>query len=58
MHAGVTQRIEADLRRWADVGCSYDMLGEAALTAADAERYLHAYEASIRAIGRASGGRG
>ena len=37
---------------------SYDMLGEAALTAADAERYRRAYEEAIDAIGRASGGRG
>jgi RHH-type proline utilization regulon transcriptional repressor/proline dehydrogenase/delta 1-pyrroline-5-carboxylate dehydrogenase len=37
---------------------SYDMLGEAALTAADAARYLHAYEQAIDAIGAASGGRG
>ncbi len=31
---------------------SYDMLGEAALTAADAERYLQSYQLAIRAIGR------
>ncbi|MFO1329756.1 MAG: trifunctional transcriptional regulator/proline dehydrogenase/L-glutamate gamma-semialdehyde dehydrogenase [Rubrivivax sp.] len=37
---------------------SYDMLGEAALTAADAERYAAAYEAAIHAIGAASAGRG
>ncbi len=37
---------------------SYDMLGEAAMTAADAKRYLAAYEAAIHAIGRASAGRG
>jgi RHH-type proline utilization regulon transcriptional repressor/proline dehydrogenase/delta 1-pyrroline-5-carboxylate dehydrogenase len=37
---------------------SYDMLGEAAMTAADAERYLAAYEAAIHAIGKASAGRG
>ena len=30
---------------------SFDMLGEAALTAADAERYRRAYEDAIRAIG-------
>ena len=39
-------------------GYSYDMLGEAATTAADAARYLADYEAAIRAIGHASGGRG
>jgi RHH-type proline utilization regulon transcriptional repressor/proline dehydrogenase/delta 1-pyrroline-5-carboxylate dehydrogenase len=37
---------------------SFDMLGEAALTAGDAERYCHAYEQAIHAIGRAAGGRG
>jgi RHH-type proline utilization regulon transcriptional repressor/proline dehydrogenase/delta 1-pyrroline-5-carboxylate dehydrogenase len=31
---------------------SYDMLGEAARTARDAERYLAAYEAAIDAVGR------
>jgi RHH-type proline utilization regulon transcriptional repressor/proline dehydrogenase/delta 1-pyrroline-5-carboxylate dehydrogenase len=37
---------------------SYDMLGEAARTAADARRYFDAYAASIAAIGRANDGRG
>ncbi|HEV7578331.1 MAG TPA: trifunctional transcriptional regulator/proline dehydrogenase/L-glutamate gamma-semialdehyde dehydrogenase [Caldimonas sp.] len=37
---------------------SYDMLGEAALTGADAARYRRAYEDAIDAIGRASAGRG
>ncbi len=37
---------------------SYDMLGEAALTGADAARYLAAYEQAIHAIGRAAQGRG
>ena len=37
---------------------SYDMLGEAATTAADAERYYRDYEAAIHAIGKASAGRG
>jgi RHH-type proline utilization regulon transcriptional repressor/proline dehydrogenase/delta 1-pyrroline-5-carboxylate dehydrogenase len=37
---------------------SYDMLGEAALTDADARRYLAAYAEAIHAIGIASGGRG
>ncbi len=36
---------------------SYDMLGEAAHTAADAARYLHAYEAAIGAIGASVAGR-
>ncbi|AXK40617.1 trifunctional transcriptional regulator/proline dehydrogenase/L-glutamate gamma-semialdehyde dehydrogenase [Crenobacter cavernae] len=37
---------------------SYDMLGEAAMTEADAQRYLKDYETAIHAIGRASNGRG
>ncbi|MET1756671.1 trifunctional transcriptional regulator/proline dehydrogenase/L-glutamate gamma-semialdehyde dehydrogenase [Novosphingobium sp. RD2P27] len=37
---------------------SYDMLGEAATTAADAERYYRDYERAIHAIGKASAGRG
>jgi RHH-type proline utilization regulon transcriptional repressor/proline dehydrogenase/delta 1-pyrroline-5-carboxylate dehydrogenase len=37
---------------------SYDMLGEAAATAADAARYLAAYEHAIHAIGNAAAGRG
>lgn len=37
---------------------SYDMLGEAAITSADADRYYQAYKAAIDAIGRASNGRG
>ncbi len=37
---------------------SYDMLGEAATTAADAARYYHDYEAAIHAIGKEAAGRG
>jgi RHH-type proline utilization regulon transcriptional repressor/proline dehydrogenase/delta 1-pyrroline-5-carboxylate dehydrogenase len=37
---------------------SYDMLGEAALTASDARRYLASYEQAIHSIGMASRGRG
>jgi RHH-type proline utilization regulon transcriptional repressor/proline dehydrogenase/delta 1-pyrroline-5-carboxylate dehydrogenase len=37
---------------------SYDMLGEAALTAHDAQHYRTAYEQAIHAIGKASAGRG
>ncbi|MDY7539736.1 trifunctional transcriptional regulator/proline dehydrogenase/L-glutamate gamma-semialdehyde dehydrogenase [Undibacterium sp. 5I1] len=37
---------------------SYDMLGEAALTAHDAAYYLKSYETAIHAIGKASNGRG
>jgi RHH-type proline utilization regulon transcriptional repressor/proline dehydrogenase/delta 1-pyrroline-5-carboxylate dehydrogenase len=36
---------------------SFDMLGEAARTMADAERYRVAYESAIAAIGRAAAGR-
>jgi len=34
---------------------SYDMLGEAAKTPADAERYLERYHAALQAVGRAAG---
>ncbi|MDP6566108.1 MAG: bifunctional proline dehydrogenase/L-glutamate gamma-semialdehyde dehydrogenase PutA [Alphaproteobacteria bacterium] len=37
---------------------SYDMLGEAARTMADAERYVAAYAEAIGVVGRASEGRG
>src|SRR6478609_5652308 len=37
---------------------SYDMLGEAATTAKDADRYYRDYEKAIHAIGKASNGRG
>lgn len=37
---------------------SYDMLGEAAVTADDAQHYLNAYQDAIHAIGIASAGRG
>ncbi len=50
---GNSRRLEARGFRY-----SYDMLGEAAATAADAGRYYAEYEAAIHAIGRASGGRG
>jgi RHH-type proline utilization regulon transcriptional repressor/proline dehydrogenase/delta 1-pyrroline-5-carboxylate dehydrogenase len=42
-------------RRWRH---SFDMLGEAARTAADAARYLAAYRHAIGAVGRAAAGRG
>ncbi|MBO0710149.1 MAG: bifunctional proline dehydrogenase/L-glutamate gamma-semialdehyde dehydrogenase PutA, partial [Acetobacteraceae bacterium] len=45
----------AEGRRWR---YSFDMLGEAAMTTADAARYMNAYRAAIGAIGRASAGRG
>ena len=37
---------------------SYDMLGEAAMTEADAQAYMASYEMAIHAIGKASAGRG
>ncbi len=37
---------------------SYDMLGEAATTELDAERYVASYEQAIEAIGRSANGRG
>ncbi|WP_110950951.1 trifunctional transcriptional regulator/proline dehydrogenase/L-glutamate gamma-semialdehyde dehydrogenase [Pseudomonas bohemica] len=37
---------------------SYDMLGEAALTEHDAQKYLVSYEQAIHSIGKASHGRG
>ncbi|OZI32739.1 trifunctional transcriptional regulator/proline dehydrogenase/L-glutamate gamma-semialdehyde dehydrogenase [Bordetella genomosp. 1] len=37
---------------------SYDMLGEAATTAEDAERYYASYEQAIHSIGKAAAGRG
>ncbi|HVT53609.1 MAG TPA: bifunctional proline dehydrogenase/L-glutamate gamma-semialdehyde dehydrogenase PutA [Dongiaceae bacterium] len=37
---------------------SYDMLGEAARTAADAQRYFDSYQGAIAAIGKAAKGKG
>src|SRR3546814_2622027 len=50
----------ANSRRFEETGFrySYDMLGEAATTAADAQRYYLSYEQAIHAIGKASQGRG
>ena len=51
------ETIEAALRRSAEspeLNYSFDMLGEAALTAADAERYFGAYAAAIAAVGDSS----
>jgi RHH-type proline utilization regulon transcriptional repressor/proline dehydrogenase/delta 1-pyrroline-5-carboxylate dehydrogenase len=53
------ETIDSALRRAAEhpeFNYSFDMLGEAALTAADAQRYFEAYGAAIAAVGR-SGGR-
>ena len=48
----------ADEAETAGYRYSYDMLGEAAKTAADAERYARAYETAITAIGKNADGRG
>lgn len=50
----------ANSRKWEEKGFrySYDMLGEAAITAADAQRYFNSYEQAIHAIGKASNGKG
>jgi len=50
----------ANARKYEEEGFrySYDMLGEAAMTEADAGRYLASYEQAIHAIGQASRGRG
>ncbi|PLC53549.1 trifunctional transcriptional regulator/proline dehydrogenase/L-glutamate gamma-semialdehyde dehydrogenase [Pollutimonas nitritireducens] len=50
----------ANSRKFEDKGFrySYDMLGEAATTADDAQRYYVSYEQAIHAIGKASQGRG
>ena len=47
-------------REWEAQGFrySFDMLGEAAMTANDAARYLRDYEMAIHAIGKAAGSRG
>ena len=47
------RRLEAQGFRY-----SYDMLGEAAMTEADAARYMQSYVDAIHAIGKASAGRG
>ncbi|WP_341915824.1 trifunctional transcriptional regulator/proline dehydrogenase/L-glutamate gamma-semialdehyde dehydrogenase [Ferrovibrio terrae] len=50
----------ANSRQWEAQGFrySYDMLGEAATTAADAQRYYTDYEQAIHAIGKAAAKRG
>ena len=47
---GVARPLEQEGYRF-----SYDMLGEAAMTAHDAERYLAAYAAALDAVGKAAG---
>jgi RHH-type proline utilization regulon transcriptional repressor/proline dehydrogenase/delta 1-pyrroline-5-carboxylate dehydrogenase len=48
----------AQKSEWHGYSYSYDMLGEAARTLADAERYLDAYSRAVAAIGQAAAGRG
>src|SRR6185312_3568759 len=52
--------IERALQRAAAEGfvCSFDMLGEGARTAADAERYEAAYAGAIRVVGEHARGQG
>ncbi|NEV65186.1 proline dehydrogenase family protein [Thiorhodococcus minor] len=50
------ERVQADER--SHVRHTFDMLGEAARTAADAERYLERYLSAIAAVGKAAGGVG
>jgi len=47
----------ADLQRPGGPRYSFDMLGEGARTAADAERYFNAYALAIEAIGQVAGNR-
>jgi RHH-type transcriptional regulator, proline utilization regulon repressor / proline dehydrogenase / delta 1-pyrroline-5-carboxylate dehydrogenase len=55
----IAQALKAAQAREADgFRHSYDMLGEAAMTADDARRYRDAYADAIEAIGEASAGRG
>jgi RHH-type transcriptional regulator, proline utilization regulon repressor / proline dehydrogenase / delta 1-pyrroline-5-carboxylate dehydrogenase len=57
-HFVLGQTIEEALARarsHADLRYSFDMLGEGARTAADAEKYFHAYAAAIEAIGNHAG---
>ena len=54
------RNIEAALARAKSEGmiCSFDMLGEGARTAADAERYEQAYAAALQTVGERSGALG
>ncbi|MGV9010665.1 bifunctional proline dehydrogenase/L-glutamate gamma-semialdehyde dehydrogenase PutA [Brevundimonas sp.] len=56
----VGRTIEAALKRSNREGwlCSFDMLGEGARTAADAERYERIYADAITAVGKTAGGQG
>jgi RHH-type proline utilization regulon transcriptional repressor/proline dehydrogenase/delta 1-pyrroline-5-carboxylate dehydrogenase len=62
---GIASPARRSSRRWPTrvsargrIRYSYDMLGEAAVTGTDAQRYFAAYEHAIGAIGAASAGRG
>ncbi|HRO32765.1 MAG TPA: bifunctional proline dehydrogenase/L-glutamate gamma-semialdehyde dehydrogenase PutA [Brevundimonas sp.] len=56
----VGRTIQAALKRADREGwlCSFDMLGEGARTAHDAERYEHIYAEAIEAVGRTAQGQG
>src|SRR4030081_1644973 len=59
-HFVLGETIEAALARAHSSGAtrySFDMLGEGARTAADAERYFNSYASAIEAIGRTAGDR-
>ena len=59
-HFVLGETIEAALERAHSADAtrySFDMLGEGARTAADAERYFNSYASAIEAIGRAAGDR-
>jgi RHH-type proline utilization regulon transcriptional repressor/proline dehydrogenase/delta 1-pyrroline-5-carboxylate dehydrogenase len=59
-HFVLGETIEAALARADSAGTprySFDMLGEGARTAADAERYFNSYASAIEAIGRTAGDR-
>ena len=57
-HFVLGQTIEEALARGGNALHSFDMLGEGARTAADAERYFVAYDHAIEAIGRGAGNAG
>jgi RHH-type proline utilization regulon transcriptional repressor/proline dehydrogenase/delta 1-pyrroline-5-carboxylate dehydrogenase len=48
----------ADAKDYRDFTASFDMLGEAARTAEDADRYFRAYQEAVEAVGRRGNSRG
>jgi RHH-type proline utilization regulon transcriptional repressor/proline dehydrogenase/delta 1-pyrroline-5-carboxylate dehydrogenase len=50
--------VRSGAQEFGDTCCSFDMLGEAARTAADAARYHAAYLSAIKAVGAVQQGRG